>query len=67
MPSKPECFSLSGELGVDIFYTFELLHPNMNIRLQLIRARPKFYMIKDNANFSLGIVDYSLYTRRIAL
>ena len=43
------------------------LYPNMKIRLQLMRARPKFYMISDNHNVSLGNVDCSLYTRRIAL
>ena len=39
----------------------------MKIRLRLIRARPNFYMISDNPNVSLGIVDCSPYTRRIAL
>ena len=39
----------------------------MKIRFRLIRARPNFYMISDNPNVSLGIVDCSLYTRRIAL
>ena len=39
----------------------------MKIRLRLIRARPNFYLISDNHNVSLGIVDCSLYTRRIAL
>ena len=39
----------------------------MKVRLRLIRARPNFYMISDNPNVSLGIVDCSLYTRRIAL
>ena len=39
----------------------------MKIRLRLIRARPNFYKISDNPNVSLGIVDSSLYTRRIAL
>ena len=39
----------------------------MKIRLQLIRARPNFYLISDNPNVSLGIVGCSLYTRRIAL
>ena len=44
-----------------------MLHPNMKIRLRLIRARPNFYMISDNPNVSLEIVDCSLYTCRIAL
>ena len=54
-------------MGVHFFSTSELLYPNLKFRLRLIRARPKFYMISDNSNFSLGIVDCSLYTRRIAL
>ena len=67
MLSRPDGFMLYGKLGVDFFSTYELLYPNMKIRLRLIRARPKFYMISDNPNVSLGIVDCSLYTRRIAL
>ena len=39
----------------------------MKIRLRLNRARPQFYMISDDPNVSLGIVNCSLYTRRIAL
>ena len=58
---------LYGKLGSDLFSTSEVLYLNMKIRLRLIRARPIFYMINDNPNFSLGILDYSLYTRRIAL
>ena len=50
----------------DFFSAFELLYPNKKIRLRLIRTRPNFYMINDNPNVSLGIVDCSLYTRRIA-
>ena len=65
--SRPESFMLYGKLGIDFFSTSELLYPNMKIRLRLIRARPNFYMISDNPNVSLGIVDCSLYTRRIAL
>ena len=67
MLRRPDGFMLYGELGVDFFSTSELLHPNMKIRLRLIIARPKFYMISDNPNVSLGIVDCSLYIRRIAL
>ena len=58
---------LYGKLGVDFFFTSELLYPNMNVRLRLIRARLKFYMISDKTNVSLGIVDRSIYTRRIGL
>ena len=67
MLSRPDGFMLYGILGLDFFATSELLYPNMKIRLQLIGARPNFYMISDNPNVSLGIVDCSLYTDRIAL
>ena len=56
-----------GKLGVDFFSTFDLFYPNMKIRLRLLRARPNFYIISDNPNVSLGIVDCSLYTRHISL
>ena len=65
--SRPDGFKLYGKLGIDFFSTSELLYPNMKIRLRLIRARPNFYTISDNPNVSLGIVDCSLHTRRIAL
>ena len=65
--SRPDGFMLYGKLGIDSFSTPELLYPNMKIRLRLNRVRPKFYMISDNPNVSLGIVDCSIYTRRIAL
>ena len=67
MLRRPDGFILYGKLGVDFFSTSEFLYPNMKIRLKLIRARAKFYMIGDNPNVSLGIVDCSLYTCRIAL
>ena len=38
----------------------------MEITLRLITARQIFYMIGDNPNVSLGVVDCSLYTRRVA-
>ena len=65
--SRPDSFVLYGKLGTDSFSTSELLYPNMKIRLRLIRAGPNLHMISDNPNVSLGIVDCSLYTRRIAL
>ena len=67
MLSRPDGFMLYGKFGVDFFSTSELLYPNMKIRPRLISARPNFYMISDNPNISLGIVDCSLYARRIAL
>ena len=65
--SRPDGFMLYGKLGVDFFSTSELLYPNSKTRLRLNRARLNFNMISDNPNVSLGIVDCSLYTRRIAL
>ena len=67
MLSRPDVFMLYGKFGFDFFSTSQLLYPIMKIRLRMIRARPIFYMISDNPNVSLGIVDCSLYARRIAL
>ena len=64
---KNEGFTLYGKLGVDFFTTSEILYPNMKVRIRLIRERPNFYMIIDNPNVGLGIVDCSLYIRRIGL
>ena len=65
--SRPDGFMLYGKLGIDFVTTSELLYPNMKVSIRLIRARPKFYMISENPNVSLGIVDCSLYTRRVML
>ena len=67
MLSRPDGFMLYGKFGIDFFSTSELLYRNMKFRFRIIRARPSFYMISDNPNVSLVIVDCSLYTRRIAL
>ena len=64
---RSDRFTLYGKLGVDFFTTSELLYPNMKVRKRLFRARPNFYMISDNPIVSLGIVDCTLYTRRIGL
>ena len=58
---------LYGKLGIDFLTTPELLYPNMKVRIRLNRARPNFYLISENPNVSLGIVDCSLYTRRVML
>ena len=58
---------LYGKLGVGLFSTSELIYSIMKNRLRLISARPSLYMISDNPNVSLGIVDCSLHTRRFAL
>ena len=65
--SRPDGFMVYGKLGVYLFSTSELSYPNMKIRLRIIRATPNFYKISDNPNSSLGIVDCSFYTVRIAL
>ena len=67
MLSRPDGFMFYGKLGVDFFSASELSYPNMKNRLRLIRARPNFYLSSDNPNVSLGIVDCSLYTGRIAI
>ena len=64
--SRTDNFMLHGKLGVDFFSTSELLNPNMKLRLRLLGARSKLHMISSNPNVSLGIVDCSLYTRRVA-
>ena len=64
---RSDGFTLYGKLGVDFFTTSELLYPKMKVTIRLIRARPNFYMISDNPNVSVGIVDCSLYTRCIGL
>ena len=65
--SRLDGFMLYGKLGIDFLTTSELLYPNMKVRIRLIRARPNFYMISENPNVSLGIVDCSLYIRRVML
>ena len=58
-------FSLYGRLAIFLFTCEKLLLPNTKVRIKLIRARPNFYMLSDNPNVSLKIVDCSLFTRRI--
>ena len=65
--SRPDGFMLYGRLGINFPTTSELLYPNIKVRIRLIRARPNFYMISENPNVNLGIVDCSLYTRRVML
>ena len=65
--SRPDGFMLYGKLGIDFLTTSELLYPNTKARIQLSRARPNFNMISENPNVSSGIVDCSLYTRRVML
>ena len=60
MLSRPDGFMFYGKLGIDFFDWLYLLYPIMKVWLRLIRALPKFCMISDNPNVSLGIVDCSL-------
>ena len=65
--SRADGFMLYVKVGIDFFSISELLYPNLELRLRLITARPYFYMISDNPNAILAIVDCSTYTRRIVL
>ena len=67
MYSRRDGFMLYGKLGINFLTTSELLYPTMKVRIRIIRARPNFYKISENSNVSLGIVDCSLYTRRVML
>ena len=67
MLGRLDRFMLYGILGLDFFSTTEFFYPNKKNSLRLITARRNFYMISDNPIVSRGIVDCSLYTRRIAL
>ena len=67
MLSRPDGFVLYGKMEADFFSTSELLYPIMKNRLRLIRARPNFYMISDNPNVSLGIVDCFHFTLVVLL
>ena len=50
--SRPDGFMSYGKLGIDFFTTSELLYPNMNVKIRLIRARPTFYTIGENLNLA---------------
>ena len=63
--SRLDGFVLYGKLGIDFLTPSELLYPDMKIRIRLIRARLNFYMISESPMVSLGVVDCSLYTRRV--
>ena len=65
--SRPDRFMLYGKLGIDFLTSSELLYPNMKGRVRLNRVQPNFYMISENPDISLAIVDCSLYTRRVML
>ena len=58
-------FSLYGRLAIDLFTCEKLLLAKTKVQIKLIRARPKFYMLSDNPNVKLKLVDCSLFTRRI--
>ena len=60
-------FMFHGKLGINFLTISETLYPHRKKRIRLIRVRPNFYMISENPNVSLRIVDCSLYTRRVML
>ena len=60
-------FSLYERLAIDLFTCKKLMLPNTKVRIKLIRARPNFYVLSDNPNISLKIVDCSLFTRKILI
>ena len=64
---KLDGFMLYGKLGINFLTTSDILYPNMKVRIRQIRELSNFYMISENPNVSLGIVDWSLYTRRVML
>ena len=64
--SRTHGFLLYGNKGL-FFSTSELLLSNLKVRLQIIKARPIFYIISNNPNIGRGIVECSLNNRRIAL
>ena len=65
--SRPNGFIMYGKLSPDFLITSELVYPDMNVRIRLIRAGPNFYMTSENPNVSLGIVNCSPYTRHVKL
>ena len=67
MLRRTDGFILYGDMSVGFFSASELLYPITKIRLPLIRTGSIFYMIVDNSNYRLGIVDCSLYTRLFLL
>ena len=67
MLSTADGFMLYGKMGVDFISTSELLYRTLKDRLRLIRARPIYSMLPGNPYNIPGVVDYSLYTRCIAL
>ena len=50
-------FSLYGRLDIELLTFEKFLLPKTNVRIKLIRARANFYMMSDNSNVSLKIVD----------
>ena len=60
-------FSIYGRLALGLFSWENLILPKTKVRIKLIPARPNFYRLSVNPNFSLKIVDCSLFTRKILL
>ena len=60
--SRPDGFMLYDKLGIEFFSTCELLYPNMEIRLRLIRTRPIFTSLATTpiSVFEFRIVHFTL-------
>ena len=65
MLSNDDGFMIYGKLGVEFFSTSELLYPKKKVRIRLFNTKPNIYMISDNSNVSVGVLDWSFYTRRL--
>ena len=56
-------FSFYGRLAIDLLNCEKLLLPKIKVRFERNQVGPNFYMLSDNSNVSMKIVDYSLFTR----
>ena len=65
--NRPISLIVHVKTWVVLFSTSELPNANMKLSLLLIRGNYNFYMISDNPTASVGVVDSSFHTRRIAL
>ena len=65
--SRLDGFVLYGKLGIDFFTASEIKYSNMKLRIRLIRAGTIFYIINENPNVDLGVMDCSLSARRVML
>ena len=65
--SKHVAFVFFENMDVDLLSTTELLYPNMQVELQIIKARRGCHMISNNPIVSVRIAASSPYTRCFVL